>query len=92
MIFFGEVSYVLVRRGSELLFPAREDWGFPDIEDQRRQLLMVAADLYSQLDPPQGWYAGLSGVVYFRCENAGGANMCVWRWTKRSCARVSSLR
>jgi len=76
MIFFGEVSYVLVRRGSELLFPAREDWGFPDIEDQRRQLLMVAADLYSRLDPPQGWYAGLSGVVYFRCENADDANIC----------------
>lgn len=76
MIFFGEVSYVLVRRGSELLFPAREDWGFPDIEDQRRQLLMVAADLYSRLDPPQGWYAGLSGVVYFRCENADKANIC----------------
>lgn len=77
MIFLGEVSYLLVRRGSELLFPARDDWGFPDIEDQRRQLLMVAADLYSRLEPPQGWYAGLSGVVYFRCENVDNANICV---------------
>jgi signal transduction histidine kinase len=76
MIFFGEVSYVLIRRDGELLFPAREDWGFPDMEDERRQLLTVAADLYSRMDPPQGWYAGLSGVVYFRCENADNTNVC----------------
>jgi signal transduction histidine kinase len=76
MIYSREVSYVLIRRGTELLFPSTDDWTFPDIEDQRRQLLSLAADLYSRMDPPQGWYAGLSGIVFFRCNRAEIESVC----------------
>jgi signal transduction histidine kinase len=76
MIYAGEISYLLIRRGSELVFPSREDWSFADVEDQRRQLLTVASDLYSRLEPPQGWYAGLSGVVYFRCTTGEPESIC----------------
>jgi signal transduction histidine kinase len=76
LIYSGEISYVLIRRGTDLVFPASGEWAFPSIEDQRRQLLSVAADLYSRMDPPQGWYAGVSGIVFFRCNRTGEESTC----------------
>ena len=77
LIYSGEISYLLIQRGTELVFPKSEEWAFPNIEDQRRQLLSVAADLYSRMDPPEGWYAGLSGVVFFRCDRTEKENVCI---------------
>jgi signal transduction histidine kinase len=76
LIYSREISYVLIRRGTELVFPTSEEWAFPYIEDQRRQLLSVAADLYSRMDPPQGWYAGVSGIVFFRCNRIEKESVC----------------
>ncbi len=76
LIYSGEISYVLIRRGTDLVFPASEEWTFPNVEDQRRQLLSVAADLYSRMDPPQGWYAGVSGIVFFRCNRFEKESVC----------------
>jgi hypothetical protein len=55
LIYSGEISYVLVQRGTELVFPKREDWAFPTIEDKRRQLLSVAADPLSA--KPWRWFS-----------------------------------
>jgi signal transduction histidine kinase len=76
LIYSGEISYVLIRRGTDLVFPPSEQWAFPNVEDQRRQLLSVAADLYSRMDPPQGWYAGVSGIDFFRCNRAEKESVC----------------
>ena len=76
LIYSGEISYVLIRRGTDLVFPPSEEWAYPNIEDQRRQLLSVAADLYSRMNPPQGWYAGVSGVVFFRCNRSEKESVC----------------
>ena len=77
LIYSREISYVLIRRGTDLVFPTSEEWTFPNIEDQRRQLLSVAADLYSRMDPPQGWYASLSGIVFFRCNRKEKESVCI---------------
>lgn len=76
LVYTGEISYVVIRRGTELVFPVNDEWTIPNIEDQRHQSLSIAADLYSRLDPPQGWYAGLTGIVFFRCNGAEKESVC----------------
>lgn len=76
LIYAGEISYILIRRGAQAVFPPDEESALPKVENERRQLLSVAADLYSRSDPPQGWYADVSGSVYFRCSRTDKESVC----------------
>jgi signal transduction histidine kinase len=76
LLYSGEFSYVLIRRGAELVFPLSDEWTIANVENQRRQLLSAAADLYSRLIPPQGWYVDQSGAVFFRCNDTENESVC----------------
>ena len=77
LVYSGEISYVLIRRGTQLVFPPDEERDLPKREAERLQLLSVASDLYSHAEPPQGWYAGASGIDYFRCDRTERENVCL---------------
>jgi signal transduction histidine kinase len=76
LIYSGEFSYLLIRRGTELVFPLDGEWGLPNIEVERRHQLSAAADLYSRAQPPQAWYGGLSGAIFFRCDRKENEDVC----------------
>ena len=39
-------------------------------------MLLAAADLYARVKPPQGWYADISGSVFFRCNGEDNPSVC----------------
>src|SRR5208282_1226908 len=50
MVYTGEITFILIRRGAQLVFPLSDAWGLGIVEDERRHQLSVAADLHSGSD------------------------------------------